>query len=147
MIDRMGRLLGVVGIGIGLTLAGGCRQQTQEEQDQQIRQQAQQATEQARKDAKVAAANARVAAEKATRELKDVAQGVRDGLHDSGSSSSRVDINAASRDRLAGLPGITASRARAIIDGRPYDSTHDLVKKGVLTEAQYERISGQITAK
>jgi DNA uptake protein ComE-like DNA-binding protein len=139
--------VGVLSLGLLLGWGTGCRQQTQQEQDQQIRQQAEQATEQARKDAKIAAANAKVAAQEATRQLKDVAQGVRDGLRKDGAGGDRIDVNSASRDRLETLPGITAGRARAIVDRRPYGETHDLVKKGVLSESQYERISGQVTAR
>jgi DNA uptake protein ComE-like DNA-binding protein len=138
--------LGVAGLTLLLGAGVGCRQQTQEEQDQQIRQQAQQATEQARKDAKIAAEQARIEAKKAGHQLKAVAEGVRDGLKDNGKAGARLDVNTASRTQLEGLPGITAGKARAIIDGRPYGSAHDLVKKGVLTEDQYERISDRVTA-
>ncbi len=57
-----------------------------------------------------------------------------------------VDINSASKEELAALPGIDASMAKKIIDNRPYESPEDLVSKEVLTQAQYDQIKSRITA-
>lgn len=113
--------------------------------DQQVREQAARATEQAREDAQKAADEARVAAANAERKANDIAAGVRDGMHGNGSSA--VDINTAGEARLTTLPGITATRARRIINNRPYADPHDLVSKGVLSRAEYDQISGQIVAR
>jgi DNA uptake protein ComE-like DNA-binding protein len=45
------------------------------------------------------------------------------------------------------LPGISADKAGQIIDHRPYTSSHDLVKAGILTEHQVENIAGQVTVR
>jgi DNA uptake protein ComE-like DNA-binding protein len=121
---------------------------TKPQSDQQIKQQAAQTTEQVKAGAKQAAADAKVAAANAERKANDIAAGVKQGLHNNASpkSSGSVDINSASQARLTALPGITAARARRIINNRPYASPHDLVSKGVLTRAEYDQISGQIVA-
>jgi DNA uptake protein ComE-like DNA-binding protein len=132
---------------LALLWVAGCS--TQPKSDQQIKQQAAQTTEQVKAGAKQAAAEAKVAAANAEREANDVAAGVKQGLHNNASpnSSGSVDINSASQARLTTLPGITAARARRIINNRPYASPHDLVSKGVLTRAEYDQISGQIVAR
>jgi DNA uptake protein ComE-like DNA-binding protein len=116
--------------------------------DQQIKQQAAQTTEQVREQAKQAAADAKIAAANAERKADDIAAGIKEGMNSKASSngSGSVDINSASEARLTTLPGITAARARRIINNRPYKAPHDLVSKGVLTRAEYNRISGQIVA-
>jgi DNA uptake protein ComE-like DNA-binding protein len=58
-----------------------------------------------------------------------------------------VDLNAASRADLETLPGVTAATARRIEANRPYDAPRDLLKKGVVTEAEYDRIAGDVTVR
>ena len=79
----------------------------------------------------------------AVQDAKAVGQGVWDGLK----KSKAVNINAASQDQLEKLPGIDEARARRIIRDRPYDHADDLVKKGVIPQAEYDRISGQVEAR
>lgn len=57
--------------------------------------------------------------------------------------SSRVDINAASVEELNRLGG---RFGRAIIAGRPYTTTDELVSKRVLTRSTFNQIKEQITA-
>lgn len=124
----------------------GCSNNNQKS-DQQLQQQAAEATEKAKVEAQQAAAEAKVAAANAERKANDIAAGVRQGLHNGKPSpDGAVDINSATEGQLAGLPGITPARARRIINDRPYNSPHDLVAKGVITRAEYDRISGQIVA-
>lgn len=111
--------------------------------DQQIQQQAQEATEQAKIAAKKAAEEAKIAAANATREANDVAAGVRAGLH-SGRGDDVVNVNSASRADLERLPGVTPAGARRIEDNRPYNSPRDLVRKRVISQAEYDRIAGRI---
>jgi DNA uptake protein ComE-like DNA-binding protein len=113
--------------------------------DQQIQQQAQQATERAKVQADKAAAEAKVAAANATREVNDVAAGVRAGLHNR-NGAPVVNVNAASRADLEHLPGITPNTARRIADNRPYNTPYDLVRKRVISQSEYNRISGDLVA-
>ncbi|MGC2637319.1 MAG: helix-hairpin-helix domain-containing protein [Acidobacteriaceae bacterium] len=114
--------------------------------DRQIQQQAQQATEQAKVEARKAEAEAKIAAANATREANDVATGVRAGLHDR-NGAPVVNVNAASRADLEGLPGITPVTARRIEQNRPYGTPYDMVRKRVISEAEYNRISGDVVAR
>jgi len=124
----------------------GCSPQpkTAEQQDQEIRQKSAEATATIKEGAKQTAEETKKAAAEADRKLTAVAEGVKDGLQ---SGSGRLDLNAASEESLATLPGIGERKAEQIVKARPYGSTHDLVAKGILSQTQYERISTRITAK
>jgi DNA uptake protein ComE-like DNA-binding protein len=117
--------------------------------DQHLQEQAAQATEQAKQGSKVALADARVAAKNAEQAVNDVAAGVKQGI-DSKSApagTGRLDLNDASESDLASLPGISVAKARRIIEHRPYTSSHDLVKSGVLTESQFDEIAPKVTVR
>lgn len=58
-----------------------------------------------------------------------------------------IDINTATDKELAGLPKIGDVKAKAIIKGRPWGGKDDLVKKNVLTKAEYDAIKDLIIAK
>jgi len=110
---------------LGIVVLAGC--QPSQPSPDQIRQDAAKATHAAVQDAKA------------------VGQGVVDGLKKAGAGA--VDINSATPDQLTKLPGIDDQRARRIIDHRPYHHADDLVKKHVVPQAEYDRISGQVVAK
>ena len=59
----------------------------------------------------------------------------------------RLDLNSASQADLESLPGISAGKARQIIEHRPYTSSHDLVKSGLLTERQFDDIAPKVTVR
>jgi DNA uptake protein ComE-like DNA-binding protein len=59
-------------------------------------------------------------------------------------TETRVELNSARRKRLAKLPGLTSADADKIIASRPYENRRDLLRKGVLTEAQFERIKDSV---
>jgi DNA uptake protein ComE-like DNA-binding protein len=115
--------------------------------DQHLQEQAAQATEQAKQGSKEALADARVAAKNAEQTVNDVAAGVKQGLHTDASpdGSSRLDLNSASQADLVSLTGISVAKAKQIIDHRPYTSSHDLVKDGLLTERQFDQIAPKVT--
>ena len=141
---RLGKELPVLAVMLAVSWASGC--DSPPKSDQQIRQQAAQATAQAKQEAQQAAANARVAAAEAERKVDDIAAGVKEGLHgDAGKpAAGLLDLNTASVGDLAALPGISLSRARQIVAARPYSTPHQIVSKGLVSEAEYDRISGRV---
>ena len=62
----------------------------------------------------------------------------------SAAQTTPVDLNSATQDELEGLPGIGATRAEAIIAGRPYAAVDDLVSKGILTKSLLDKIKGSV---
>jgi DNA uptake protein ComE-like DNA-binding protein len=75
------------------------------------------------------------------RDTTAMAEGVKEGL----TEKKLVDLNKASKDDLATLPGITPPKAERIIAERPYASTHQLVTRRVLTEDEYSQIHDRIS--
>ena len=63
------------------------------------------------------------------------------------SANELMDINSASKEQLATLPGIGDVYSQKIIDGRPYKSKSELVQKKILPQATYNKIKGMIIAK
>jgi DNA uptake protein ComE-like DNA-binding protein len=126
----------------------GCYRSTSEN-DQQLRQKSADATREVKKGAKQLAANTKVAAANAVNGVNAVAQGVKDGAksNKNGASDDLVDINSASTVTIALLPGISISKAHDIVKDRPYRSPRSLVQRGLLTQAQFDRIADKITAK
>src|SRR5262249_6612127 len=57
----------------------------------------------------------------------------------------KVDLNSASADDLK-TPGLTADQAKKTIDGRPWKRKDELVKKNILTKAEYEKVKNGIVA-
>jgi len=133
-----------VAVLLGLGAVSACN--TPPASDQQLQEQAAKATEAAKKQSEEALAETRVAAANAERAVNDVAAGVKQGLDSKTPPGGRVDLNSASEADLASLPGVSAGKAAQIIRHRPYASTHDLVKSGLMSEGQFEAIAGKITA-
>ena len=64
------------------------------------------------------------------------------------SKAAQVDINSATAKELtAKLPGLGEQRAEAIVKGRPYKGTDELVQKKIVPDAVYAQIKDQITVK
>ncbi|HXJ87215.1 MAG TPA: helix-hairpin-helix domain-containing protein [Candidatus Binatia bacterium] len=74
------------------------------------------------------------------RDTKAVAEGMKEGL----SSKRSVDLNKASKDDLASLPGITSEAADRIVAERPYANPHQLVSRHVLSEDEYGKIQDRV---
>jgi DNA uptake protein ComE-like DNA-binding protein len=85
---------------------------------------------------------------KAAAEAADEAQAAAEGVREGWERGHRlVNVNTASESELAGLPGIGVRESRRIVDGRPYEDKHDLVVKGVISEATYQKIRDRIASK
>jgi DNA uptake protein ComE-like DNA-binding protein len=78
----------------------------------------------------------------AAKDAKAVAQGVAEGLKQKGP----INVNKASTDDLKTLPGIDDAAARRIADNRPYDTAAEMVRKHVITKAEFDRIADKVTA-
>jgi competence protein ComEA len=58
-----------------------------------------------------------------------------------------IDINSASIDELKLLPGIGEANAKKIVENRPYKRKDELVKKQVISQATYNQVADEITAR
>jgi len=56
-----------------------------------------------------------------------------------------VNLNTASKEQLEALPGIGPKKAQAIIDGRPYQKTEDIMKVKGIKQKTYDKIKDKIT--
>jgi competence protein ComEA len=69
-----------------------------------------------------------------------------DGARGSSGRSSLLDLNTATMDQLAGLPGMGRVYARRVIEGRPYHAKNQIVRRGILPAAEYARIRDLVVA-
>ncbi len=61
-------------------------------------------------------------------------------------SSTKIDINSASKEDLMTLKGIGDATADKIIAGRPYKTKRDLVTKKIVGHKEYQEIKDKIVA-
>jgi competence protein ComEA len=88
-------------------------------------------------------AKTKKAMKKAANKTQDTASAAKDTV----TGHKRLDLNSATKDELAALPGMTTDDAQKIIDNRPYRGKNDLVKKNVVSADEYAKIKDDIVAK
>ena len=74
------------------------------------------------------------------RDTKAVAQGVKEGL----SGKRSLDLNKASKEDLAALPGMDERKADRVMAERPYANTHQLVTRHILSQTEYEQLQDRV---
>jgi DNA uptake protein ComE-like DNA-binding protein len=117
----------------------------QRARDEKTRDEVAKATERAKPAIEDAGRKLGEAAHDAADQARAAAEGVREGWNNG--QHPLVDLNSASENQLLDLPGIDRPVARKIIEGRPYRDKHDLIDKGILSGATYQKIRDQVTAK
>jgi DNA uptake protein ComE-like DNA-binding protein len=132
---------------IPLLLSVGCSgsPEDQRARDEKTRDEVAKATERAKPAIEEAGRKLDAAAHEVAHNVKAAAQGARQGWQNG--PHSLVDINHATENDLATLPGISHADARKIIAGRPYGNKNDLLAKGAVSQSDYERIRDRVTAK
>jgi helix-hairpin-helix protein len=55
-----------------------------------------------------------------------------------------IDLNRATAEQIADLPGLSEADAERIVGNRPYATKDDLVRRGVLTEERFEAIQDRV---
>jgi DNA uptake protein ComE-like DNA-binding protein len=83
----------------------------------------------------------------ATSDFKRDAKALADGVKEGWSRDHPLDLNQASKEQLASLPGMSSEGAERIIDGRPYRSASELASRRIISQQEYDKIKDQITAK
>jgi len=67
--------------------------------------------------------------------------------HSSTTSAPKVNLNSATKEELAKLPGFTDEIADKIIAARPFKSRSELVDKKIVTKEEYEKVHNLVSAK
>jgi competence protein ComEA len=75
-----------------------------------------------------------------------VAQAPKPAAATAAAAAAPLDINTATADQLKAFPGIGDAYSKRIIDGRPYTAKNQLVSRGILPQATYNKIKDQIIA-
>ena len=105
-----------------LAALAGC---TQQQKSQDLKEQTAQATAEVKRDAKAVAA----------------------GISEGWSRDKPLDLNAATREQLLSLPGVTPAEADRVIAGRPYNEPGEVVTRRIMTKTEYDKIADRVTAK
>jgi len=133
---------------IALICMVGCAGETDQQRryrEEKMRQDAASATEKAKPALQAAGQEINNVADRAADDARAAVQGVKEGW--SGTKVPQIDLNTASESDLESLPGITKHDAAGIMKGRPYQDKHDLVRRNILPEDTFDKISDRVTVK
>src|SRR5262249_16414726 len=143
---------GLVMMGVAGCQSSSKAEQTAKEEAEAARKRAAEAGEEVSKAVKDAKPELNKAGEKAgqaartvTDDAKAAARGVKEGWEKG--QHTVVKLNSASETELVTLPGIGHEQAKKIIAHRPYATPEETVRRGVLSEKEYEAIEERVTAK
>lgn len=84
---------------------------------------------------------------RATEEVKRDAKAVAAGIREGWSRDKPLDLNAATKEQLLSLPGVTSAQADRMIANRPYDKTTELLTRRILPKSEYDKIADLVTVK
>ena len=84
---------------------------------------------------------------RATEAVKRDARAVAAGICEGWSRDKPLDLNAATKQQLLSLPGLTSAQADRIIAHRPYDKTSDLLTQRIIPKPEYDKIADLVTVK
>jgi len=83
----------------------------------------------------------------ATVDVKRDAKAVAAGISEGWSRDKPLDLNAATKEQLLNLPGVTAAEADRLIAGRPYNEPGEVVTRRIMPKTEYDKIADRVTAK
>jgi hypothetical protein len=84
---------------------------------------------------------------RATEDVKRDARAVASGIREGWSRDKPLDLNAATKEQLLSLPGVTSGEADRVIAARPYDKASQLVTRRIVPKAEYDKIADLVTVK
>jgi hypothetical protein len=90
-----------------------------------------------------AAVKAKEGARQAGKDIKAMAEGVKEGWNE---DKNALDLNSCTAAQLTPL-GLSQKQAQRVVANRPYKNRHELVTKGVLSEMEYKDIEKKVTTK
>src|SRR4051812_25019610 len=100
-------------------------------------------TEQVKEASRDAAVKAKEGARQAGKDIKAMAEGVKEGWNE---DKNAIDLNSCTAAQLTPL-GLSQKQAQRIVANRPYKNRHELVTKGVISEMEYKDIEKKVTTK
>jgi competence protein ComEA len=84
---------------------------------------------------------------RATEEVKRDARAVAAGIREGWSRDKPLDLNAATKEQMLSLPGLTSAQADRVIAHRPYEKTTDLLTRRIIPKSEYDKIADLVTVK